>query len=159
MPNWCFNAVTLHHTDAGKMKALMKRLNSNESIASHFLPVPLEEKDNWYMWSTENWGTKWDFEALDWSRIDNQIEINFESAWSPPIALYNYLVAEGWSVDARYFESGMGYVGRYTDGSDDYYEYDLSDAESIKQIPEDLVAFGNLEEEHEIWKEYNEEHE
>jgi len=154
MPNWCYNSVTLHHTDVNKMNALKKHLDSSGLIASYFIPIPKEEEDNWYVWNVNNWGTKWDFEPLDWCSVDNQIEINFDSAWSPPIALYDFLVTEGWSVDAKYNEPGMGYIGQYTDGSDDYYEYDVSEFDSIKSLPEDLILFGNLEEEHENWKDH-----
>jgi len=136
------------------MNALKKYLDGSGPIAKYFLPIPPEEDWNWYEWCVDHWGTKWDFEPLDWCSVDNQIEINFESAWSPPIALYNSLVTEGWSVEAKYFESGEGYIGQYTDGSDDYYEYDISDIDSIKSLPEDLILFGNLREEHNDWKEY-----
>jgi len=154
VPNWCYNSVTLHHTDVNKMNALKKHLDGGGPIAKYFLPIPLDEQDNWYLWCVEAWGTKWDFEPLAWCSVDNQIEINFESAWSPPIALYDFLVTAGWSVDAKYNEPGMGYIGQYIDGSDDYYEYDISELDSIKSLPEDLILFGNLEEEHNDWKEY-----
>ena len=154
MPNWCYNKVILHNVDAAKMTAFKKYLDGGGPIAKYFLPIPQEEEWNWYEWCVAHWGTKWDFEPLAWSSIDNQIEINFESAWSPPIALYNLLVSEGWSVEAKYFESGEGYIGQYIDGSDDCYEYDISDIDSIKKIPEDLIVFGNLREEHEYWKEH-----
>ena len=152
MPNWCYNSAILHHTDVNKMNALKKHLDGGGLIASYFIPMPLDEQDNWYLWCVEAWGTKWDFGSLDWCSVDNQIEINFESAWSPPIALYDFLVSAGWSVDAKYNEPGMGYIGQYIDGSDDYYEYDISEFDSIKSLPEDLILFGNLEEEHNDWK-------
>ena len=154
MPNWCYNKVILHNVDAAKMTAFKKYLDGSGPIAKYFLPIPPEEDWNWYEWCVAHWGTKWDFESLDWCSVDNQIEINFESAWSPPIALYDFLVSAGWSVEAKYFESGEGYIGQYTDGSDDYYEYDISDIDSIKSLPEDLILFGNLREEHNDWKEY-----
>ena len=49
----------------------------------------------------------------------------------------------------------MGFIGYYEDGDDDYYEYDLSDVESIENIPEHIVDYGNLMEEHENWIEDN----
>jgi hypothetical protein len=51
----------------------------------------------------------------------------------------------------------MGYIGQFIDGFDESYEYDISDLETIEALPEDLVEFAGLREEHEYWKEYNEE--
>lgn len=45
--------------------------------------------DNWYDWSVNNWGTKWD--ACDPSVSDNDtpLEYNFQTAWSLPIPWFN----------------------------------------------------------------------
>jgi hypothetical protein len=129
-------------------------LEADATIGRYFKPIPKEEEDNWYVWNVNNWGTKWDFAPFDWGFTEDGIHIHFDSAWSPPIALYDFLVTEGWSVDAKYNEPGMGYIGQYTDGSDDYYEYDVSEFDSIKSLPEDLILFGNLKEEHENWKDH-----
>ena len=155
MPNWCYNTVTLKNEDQSKMDDLKKYLlEADATIGKYFKPIPPEEEDNWYAWNVNNWGTKWDFAPLDWDFTGDGIHIHFETAWSPPIALYDFLVAEGWSVEAMYHEPGVGFVGQYIDGSDDYYDYNVSDLDSIKKLPNDLILFGNLEEEHENWKEY-----
>jgi len=53
----------------------------------------------------------------------------------------------------------MGFIGKFEDGIDEYYEYDLSDRGSIELLPEDVIEYGNLMEEHEMWVENNEEDE
>ena len=152
MPNYCDNSVTLRHEDKAKIDALDAELSkkteghygSQGQMFEHLRPNPAGEWQ--YDWSVENWGSKWDAGIIDWERRDdNEIWVSFESAWSPPVALYDYLVEQGWEVDALYYEPGMGYAGQYTtDGGDDYYEYDLGDPESIEDLPSDVIEFGDL---------------
>jgi hypothetical protein len=49
----------------------------------------------------------------------------------------------------------MGFVGKFEDGYDDYYEYDISDRESIESLPEDVVDYADLMTWHEEWVEEN----
>lgn len=146
MPNWCDNTVTLRHSDKSKIDALATVLKNNddERMLNHLRPNPSGEWD--YNWSVENWGTKWDITPIDWERNgDNEIWVSFESAWAPPTRLYEYLVDEGWKVDAIYNEPGMGYGGVFTtEDGDDYYEYDLSDPDQIENLPSDLIEFADL---------------
>lgn len=163
MPNWCDNRAILRHEDVKVIDALeaemIKKNDDGLSMAcpfQHLRPRPLAEED-WYNWNIQNWGSKWDANTIDWDRGgDNELTIYFDSAWSPPVALYEYLTEQGWEVDAVYHESGMGYAGMFVDGEDFYHEYDLSDLDSIEQLPEEIIEFGGLREEHEYWKEENE---
>ena len=67
----------------------------------------------------------------------------FDSAWAPPIALYEYIELNSpLIIKASYNECGMGFVGEFVDGSDDYYEY--SDMDDLENIPEHLVEEWNL---------------
>ena len=48
--------------------------------------------DRWYDWRNQNWDTKWD--AYDVVVIDDdpdQLEVEFNTAWSPPEAICNEL--------------------------------------------------------------------
>lgn len=164
MPNWCDNRVFLRNKDKTKIDALeteMQRKDENgESICEPFQylrPRPEHDDEDWYNWNVNNWGTKWDASMIDWQREDdNTISLYFESAWSPPTALYDFLTEEGWEVDAVYHEGGMGYIGQFVDGIDEYFEYDITDLETIECLPEELIEFGALRENHEYWKEENE---
>ena len=51
----------------------------------------------------------------------------------------------------------MQFVGKFSDGSDDYYEY--SDVESLNDIPEDIIENWNLRENVEEWEAENNEEE
>ena len=60
------------------------------------------------------------------------MSISFDTAWSPPIQLYDRLVELGYDVDATYFEPGMGFCGVYYNGDDDYVDY----GDSKNEIPD-----------------------
>ncbi len=144
MPNWCYNTVELRNEDITKIDALEAELKKEKpEPLNHLRPNPEGEWD--YAWSVDNWGTKWDITPFDWERYeDNCIRINFDSAWSPPTALYEFLEQEGWTVRALYHEPGMCFVGRWEECFDEYYEYDITDRESIEDLPQELVDFSGL---------------
>jgi len=76
---------------------------------------------DWYSFCTGEWGTKWDVNTDDDKpfKIDgNQVTINFDTAWSPPMQIYYALEDMGFKVEATYIEQGMGYIGFYADGID-----------------------------------------
>jgi len=56
----------------------------------------------------------------------------FDSAWSPPIAVCEALVEQGFEVVLYYYEPGMGYCGKFEDGSDDYYEYSGENSNTVR---------------------------
>jgi hypothetical protein len=90
MPNWCYNTATVFHEDKTKIDGLEQELLKDKAEPFNYLrPNPAGEWD--YGWSCENWGTKWDVSMMDWEREDdNTIVMHFDSAWSPPIALYEF---------------------------------------------------------------------
>jgi hypothetical protein len=159
MPNWCDNSVRLGHPDKTKIDELVKVIDEADvGIFQSLRPIPLDESENWYEWNVENWGTKWDAGLIDSYRDeDNAIHISMETAWAPPIALYEYLVEQGWEVDAKYLEPGMGFGGTFNNEfGDNYYEYDISDLDSIEALPEDVIDFGDLRAQYEDFKETEE---
>jgi len=144
MPNWCYNTATLSNEDKTKIDGLEQELLKEDAQPFNYLrPNPDGEWD--YGWSCENWGTKWDVSMHDWEREDdNTIVMHFDTAWSPPIALYDFLNENGWNVRALYHEPGMGFAGRFEDGYDDYYEFDYTNREEIENLPEDIADFANV---------------
>lgn len=80
---------------------------------------------NWYDFCTSRWGTKWDVDPYDPEEVkveNNTIEFGFDSAWSPPIGVYQELQEQGYYVQAQYYEPGMAFVGEWNDGDDIYYD-------------------------------------
>lgn len=154
MPNWCDNSVTLRHEDKSKIDALCAVMENKEdqNFMNHLRPNPAGEWQ--YDWSVSNWGTKWDASVIDWERRDdNEVWISFDSAWSPPTVLYEFLVEHDWDVEAVYHEGGMGYIGMFTtENGDDYYEYDITNPEDIENLPEELIEFADLRTRAEEWQ-------
>ena len=133
MPNWCMNNLTISHADLAKVQEFADAYNSGETC-QRFIPRPESvnnkdafAEDGWYTWNVNHWGTKWDFgkDKLDDPLIvqDGLASISFDTAWSPPIQLYDRLVELDYNVDATYFEPGMGFCGVYYNGDDDYVDY------------------------------------
>ena len=183
MPNWCNNTVSIAHQDPEKLRALVDAVNEGK-FCNHVIPTPkqlletvaghcgdgyeqelnqfkiqLNEKyfgaSDWYSFQTSNWGTKWDVEAYDKVEFDPQgVTFGFDSAWSPPIGVYEALVEQGFSVTAYYYEPGMAYCGKYEDGSDDYYEIGSMSSQEVRDsIPEDLDECMAISENMEMWEE------
>jgi hypothetical protein len=152
MPNWCDNSAQFSHEDKSKIDLIETNLKSNKiQIFNTIYPNPSGEWD--YDWSVNNWGTKWDASIHDWERQDdNTIWVSFDSAWSPPINLYEFMTREGYDVSAYYNEGGMAFCGKYEQGFDDCYEYDITDSDSIDQIPEDIVDYACIQDAREYWE-------
>lgn len=159
MPNWCDNSVRLSHSDRTKVDALeqemSKKGDQGQSLAEMFHHLRPNPSGEWqYDWSCENWGTKWEADIIDWERYDDDtIWVSFNTAWAPPIALYDYLVEEGWEIEAFYHESGCAFCGKYTnDDGEEYYEYDFRDRETLEALPSDLEDFTGLLDYHDSCK-------
>jgi len=135
MPNWCLNKLTVEHTDVSMVDRFEKAYNLGKAC-EEFLPLP--EGEDWYGWQIDNWGTKWDigadmgtdreeYHGLKATRVGNQVSCSFDSAWSPPIGLYDKLVELGYDVKASYWEPGMAFCGIWDNGADNYVEYPSKD--------------------------------
>jgi hypothetical protein len=98
---------------------------------------------NWYDFCTGRWGTKWDVDAYDPEDVVvdqyNTITFGFDSAWAPPVGVYEALVEDGFEVEAMYYESGMAFCGVWQDGCDDFYEVGGMSADEVADLlPEHL---------------------
>lgn len=142
MPNWCMNKLTVSHSDKSMVDQFEKAYNEGK-VCEYYLPVPKqngdivldqEHPDYWYNWCVNNWGTKWDIGAdigtdheerygLKATRVDNEVCCTFDSAWSPPVGLYDKLFELGYDVKATYWEPGMAFCGIWDNGVDHYCEY------------------------------------
>jgi hypothetical protein len=161
MPNWCSNHITVRGTNQAEIQRLAKALAEGEFCHS-VIPTPAElldertgsfggpdaaEKDalraeliekygysGWYDYQVANWGTKWDV-SCDCVEIDDDglgFSGPFESAWAPPVRIAEALVEQGFEVTLFYYEPGMGFVGKWEDGCDDYYEYNGENSKTVR---------------------------
>jgi len=49
---------------------------------------------NWYNWNCNNWGTKWDACEPDVDSTDDMLTYRFDTAWSPPLDVFEKLCAK-----------------------------------------------------------------
>jgi hypothetical protein len=91
---------------------------------------------NWYDFNVAKWGTKWEIGGNgDQAERDEDglgFSAPFDSAWSPPIAVCEALVEQGFEVVLYYYEPGMGYCGKFEDGCDEYYEYSGENSNTVR---------------------------
>lgn len=159
MPNWCNNSLTLKH-DKEKIDLLEKQLRESDVFFQHLRPRPADQDTNWYEWNVENWGTKWDVNVNEGylERIDdNTLLLSFDSAWSPPTKFYDFLFEEGWDVEAKYYEPGVGFIGEYDNSIDDCWEINFDDEASIDAVPRELAEHFALYDEFANYQELMEE--
>lgn len=118
---------------------------------------------NWYDFCVNRWGTKWDVDAYDKVEYDDQhdkhgITFGFDSAWSPPIGVYEELVEQGFTVRAYYYEPGMAYVGKWEDGYDECYDFSGHTSKTVVDaIGEELDDMFGISESMAEWEAENEE--
>jgi hypothetical protein len=161
MPNWCNNSVTVSHPDKEMMAKFADGVKNGNLLAT-FIPMPEEKKEDWYGWNVDNWGTKWDVCSGEFELDEDGLSGNgwFDTAWSPPTSAYSKLQDLGFSIDAGYSESGMGFVGTWIDGDEDYIDsyYDLFEEEDWRsQVDEsNYYIIDYLEAEYESWLENRE---
>ena len=165
MPNWCENKMTIKHQDPLMIKRARDAWMSGQFL-NEFIPIPNDLKivsgrvgadDNpeqvllvaqqaanqtkygyidWYAFSTNEWGTKWDIgyhkdeDNAPYNENQAEFTVRYSSAWSPPEAACFKLVAMGFDITNYYYEPGMGFCGVFENGADTTY--------SIGQAPEEI---------------------
>ena len=114
MPNWCYVSVDVTHVDPVKIAEVIA---ASDTLCAHFAPVPGNADP--YSWCIEHWGTKSEVKRVDVQpHSPTEVTLNFETAWSPPIPVFNAMRAQGYRITAEYFDEFACFVGRYIDGED-----------------------------------------
>jgi hypothetical protein len=133
MANWCMNILEISSGDPAKLEALAERLQALEKDA-------YGEVDGFLTALDPEWGHR-EAAGATFDIEEGVIRADFETAWSPPIDVYDTLVDEGYYVSASYYEPGMQIAGMYTDGYDEHVDYgnadkDFWETELGKQLDE-----------------------
>jgi len=167
MPNWCDNVLIVKH----KRKLVLERVEEafkEGKLCEEFIPIPEELKESeapntknkkemldkygyesWYDFCVNKWGTKWDIGEGDYgsfSKKRNSLTLSFQSAWSPPIGLYQALIDEGYDVTAYYFESGVGFAGKFDEYGDNHYEISENWQAVQKELPSEIDKMFSISE-------------
>lgn len=119
MPNDCLNSMTVGGTPEAvhqfKESLKLPDIEGKESIFSfnQLVPIPEEEKNNSYNWCISNWGTKWEPYDVQLSENNQEINIGFYTAWSPPEDWIRAACKKipGLIINLRYEEMGMNLYG------------------------------------------------
>lgn len=147
MPNWCCNQVCLSHADEAVVQEFVSMMSTPETLFNTIRPRPTIVKDDDIMtWNNDNWGTKWEPNDFTHNVISpKDIEIYFDTAWSPPIGIYNALIEKGWVINALYSERESEFCGRFSnEHGDELYEYDGSDPSTFTHLPSEILEFTGL---------------
>lgn len=146
MPNWTANKLRLVAKTEEALALLPQLLNGfrakvdyDECAFQIIDPTPQELLDNpsplndekkaeafvkkygstdWYAWRVKHWGTKWDSNNDSVEEIENGLLAAFDTAWSPPIGIYQKLQAKGFDVLATYIECGTMFAGIWHNGEE-----------------------------------------
>ena len=141
MPNWCENKVNIYGIEEGGEEEIKHFLETcfvdGELDFEKIIPYPdnapsredqpedLRERLNhpfskWYnnfgyFWCVENWGTKWGAtqQDNDLSSYPDEIELRFDTAWSPPQGIHDKVkeMLPNCSISWFYKEEGMRVSG------------------------------------------------
>jgi hypothetical protein len=143
MPNHCANSLKITATSFETrelLDAIRAEIAEENGFFDLVIPCPEELKDtpakfpaddreaanlekfgftNWYDFQVTRWGTKWD--AYEVHALDDEADtltLQFDTAWSPPVGIYQALHAMGFHVEATYVEQGCDFIGYWKDGND-----------------------------------------
>ena len=101
--------------EKGELPKLEQHLNKDGSVFYETYNFPDGKNDDrWYHWNIQNWGTKWDACNVEIDYADeSQIEISFDTAWSPPEPICARLreMFEDIHISWFYDEPGMETAG------------------------------------------------
>lgn len=74
---------------------------------------------NWYDFQVARWGTKWDAYEIDTlADTGDTLTLTFDTAWSPPVGIYQTMHEKGFQIEATFVEQGCDFVGFWKDGND-----------------------------------------
>lgn len=121
MPNWCCNTLTLT-CESNDFSAFIstyccgddehfeldKVIETPAELLNAGAPAPAGKEaefltkygaKDWYQWRIQNWGTKWPPRIVSIDTVGQVIE--FDSAWTPPIAALKLLAARHKNIRFR----------------------------------------------------------
>ena len=106
--------------DKGELPIIEEfKLNNGEVMKLFKFKSTNVQDTRWYDWRLEKWDTKWDVpkDDIEITEINNgSIVVGFDTAWSPPIAIYKKLrdtfkdvKIAWWAIDEDDDTNGEGY--------------------------------------------------
>jgi len=70
----------------GELPVLEEHKDADGKVlfTTHKFPKSGKTDDRWYDWQIQNWGTKWEPTDISVEQCDEELELTFNTAWSPP---------------------------------------------------------------------------
>jgi hypothetical protein len=119
MPNWCINHLLISgdQNPIADFRSRMRPVDGEITLSfNDFVPMPQEEEENWYDWSVEHWGCKWDLNPDDTEVTlgEDELRFSFQTAWGPPEAWLKTVsgMFPTLRFDLDYDEPGMDFGGQ-----------------------------------------------
>jgi hypothetical protein len=157
MPNWTDVYIEIKHSDEDMLRKLHKIFDDPNPF-NRIKPMPellyrgnlggaeraKYGNANWYDWSIENWGTKWDIDGCSGLTIyedDGELilYVDMMTAWSPPTGVFDTLVSLGFDVKAQFLDEGWMYIGQYDNGETVSWD-------DPRKAPDELRVVFNMDE-------------
>lgn len=181
MPNWCSNYVSMTHDDPAMLERARGAFARGE-LLNEFIPCPqalltdgattrggpnAAEYDairaaniaehgfeSWYDWRVAHWGTKWDIGSEEGAElVGDVLQLNFDSAWSPPCDAYARLEELGFAIEAFYYEPGMAFCGSWINGADECIDIPSTSKEAEQVIPDEIDGIFDIVNSMAMWEE------
>jgi hypothetical protein len=144
-----FNAIAPIHEDLHIVKGFLGNEESQKELeAMQAANIAKHGYATWYDFCVSEWGCKWEPTIEKEATLDegDSITLYFDTAWAPPIGIYQKLMGMGVSVEATYCEQGMGFAGYWIDGKDSEHkitfldnEHDEDAEDKEESFPEDAM--------------------
>jgi hypothetical protein len=123
MPNWCSNKLVITANTAEHIAELKEwyayvsadtyRTDTGNGFFHRVLPTPPNMADKVATHTQiALWGTKWEVHSFATTEYNNgSLELEFDTAWSPPMGICMELARRGYLIRMEYFEPGMCFGG------------------------------------------------
>jgi hypothetical protein len=172
MPNWCANTVKISTKVPSQEVYIQELIDNHEKLFNFIKPCPEklfntisgfssdgdEQKQieddhkvnlekfgykNWYDFCLYEWGTRGDVHNIAIVDQDKDFVVfEFDTAWSPPIAIYEYLCNEkDLDVLATYAEQGCAYIGYFNNCEDIVEDFVQEFDEYGETIKDNFIEF------------------
>ena len=95
-------------TERRKVGELPQYVDTDYGISQRFKSTDVAD-DRWYDWRLHNWDTKWDaYDVCVTDEDPESVEIEFNTAWSPPEAICNRIREDYPDVSVSWFYDEPG---------------------------------------------------
>jgi hypothetical protein len=145
--NFCSTVYPVPQMLVDTVSGSVGRLGSAEQIEHEQQEqrnVELFGYKNWYDFCVAEWGVKWDFGSDEGASFSDNgdgtatLIVGDDTAWSPPIAIFEKLHAQGLDVLAYYYEPGMAFCGKWHNGNDECYNIKGNSTWVDENIPDEI---------------------